>query len=176
MFIYEVLPDGEVFSYQTYIEGSDPPITMRGGQFIVSEEKHGPGEVLYKDGAFVPKQVDLLKNLKELKWREIKDKRDEAEFSPFTYNGMVFDGDADAQRRMMVYISVSKTALASGENFSREFTLADNTVVTLDANDFVGMELAKANQVADVFAKAVALRNRIEQSTTPEQVSAVVWD
>jgi hypothetical protein len=132
--------------------------------------------VVYKGGKFVPKGKNILEELKALKWREIKDHRTEAEFGPFLYNNMLFDGDADSQRRLLVYISVSKTALAKGEDLSRDFILADNTVVTLNANDFVGIEEAKAKQVAEAFAKAASLRLRIEQASSVEELQAIIWD
>lgn len=116
-----------------------------------------------------------LQDLKDAQWSAIKQSRDAAELGTFTYNGMVFDGDLNAQRRLAAYISVSKSALAAGEPFSAEFTLADNSLVTLSAQDFVGIELAKVQSVAAVFAHATALRAQIEAASTAAQVAAVVW-
>ena len=116
-----------------------------------------------------------LSDLQAAKWAQIKRDRDEAEFAPFTYNAMEFDGDLNAQRRLGSYISVSKSALAAGDPFSAEFILADNTVVTLSAQDFVGIELAKVQAVAAAFAHATALRLQIEAATTVAEVDAVTW-
>lgn len=116
-----------------------------------------------------------LQDLQATKWAEIKRHRDDAEFAPFTYNAMEFDGDLNAQRRLGSYISVSKSALAAGDPFSAEFILADNTVVTLSAQDFVGIELAKVQAVAAAFAHATALRSQIEAATTVAEVDAVTW-
>ena len=116
-----------------------------------------------------------LEDLQALKWAEIKQARTQAEFGPFIYNGMEFDGDLDAQRRLASYISVSKSAIASGVPFQAEFILADDSVVTLTAQDFVGIEMAKVQQVAAAFAHAVQLRAQIDAATTKEEVEAVVW-
>jgi hypothetical protein len=116
-----------------------------------------------------------LQDLKDAKWLEVKQARNAAELGPFTYNAMVFDGDLNAQRRLAAYISVSKSALAAGQAFSAEFTLADNTQVTLSAQDFVGIELAKVQAVAAAFAYASVLRGQGEAATTPEEVASVVW-
>ena len=116
-----------------------------------------------------------LQDLKDAKWADIKRARDAAELGPFTYNGMEFDGDLNAQRRLAAYISVSKSAIAAGREFVAEFTLADDTQVTLNAQDFVGIELAKVQSVATAFAHAAALRAQIDAALTPETVAAITW-
>ena len=116
-----------------------------------------------------------LQDLKDAKWADIKRARDAAELGPFTYDAMEFDGDLNAQRRLAAYISVSKSALAAGQDFSAEFTLADNTQGTLSALDFVGSELAKVQAVAATFAHASALRAQSEAAQTPAELDAIHW-
>ena len=116
-----------------------------------------------------------LNDLKLAKWAEIKRHRDTAEFATFTYNGMEFDGDLDAQRRLTAYISISKSAIAAGQPFAAEFILANNQVVMLTAQNFLGIELAKVQAVAAAFAHATALREQIEAATTAAELDALVW-
>ena len=116
-----------------------------------------------------------LDDHKSAKWKEIKRQRDVAEFATFTYNNMEFDGDLDAQRRLTAYISVSKSSIAAGQPFEAEFTLANNTNVTLTAQDFVGIELAKVQAVAATFNHASALRDQIDAATTVQEVEAITW-
>lgn len=104
---------------------------------------------------------------------ELKARRDAKEYGPFLYNGMTFDGDLDAQRRISVLVSVAKTALAMGNNFTKEFTLADNTVVQLTAEDFIGIEMAKLWQVDVAFQEYRAKRAAIEAATTLEELDAI---
>lgn len=116
-----------------------------------------------------------LDDHKSAKWKEIKRQRDVAEFTTFTYNNMEFDGDLDAQRRLAAYISVSKSSIAAGQPFEAEFTLANNTNVTLTAQDFVGIELAKVQAVAATFNHASALRAQIDAATTVQEVEDITW-
>jgi hypothetical protein len=116
-----------------------------------------------------------LQDFRDAKWAVIKAARNAAEFGTFIYNGMVLDGDVDAQRRLAGYISVSKSALASGTPFQAEFTLANNTLVVLTAEDFVGIEIAKMMSVAEAFSHAVALRASIDEATTQDAVDIVSW-
>ena len=116
-----------------------------------------------------------LQDLKDAKWAAIKQARDAAEFSTFTYNDLVFDGDLNAQRRLTAYISVSKSAIAAGQPFSTDFTLADNSLVTLSAQDFVGIELAKVRAVAAAFSHGAMLRNQIELATVVAELTSIAW-
>lgn len=114
-----------------------------------------------------------LDDFKAEKWAQAKAARDAQEFSPFTYNGMVFDGDLDAQRRLSALVSASKTAVASGHSFAKDFTLADNTVVQLTAEDFIGIEMAKLWQVDVAFQEYRLKRAAIEAATTLEELEAI---
>ena len=116
-----------------------------------------------------------LQDLKAAKRSEIKQARNTAELGNFTYNGKVLNGDLNAQRRLAAYISVSKSALASGTEFSAAFTLANNTETVFTAQDFVGIELAKVMAVATVFAQGVQLRTAIEAAQTVEAIEAISW-
>lgn len=116
-----------------------------------------------------------LDDHKAAAWNRIKDARDAVEFGTFTYNNMEFDGDVNAQRRLAGYISVSKTKLAANEPYERMFKLANNDVVMLSAQDFVNIEEAKVNQIADAFTKAEVLRNQIDMATTKEQLDLIQW-
>ena len=66
-----------------------------------------------------------------------------------------------------------KAAIAAGQPFSADFALADNTLVTLTAQDFVGIEMAKVQAVAEAFAHASALRLQIEAATSAAELDAV---
>lgn len=106
------------------------------------------------------------------KLQEIKHARSAAEFASFNYNGMTFDGDADAQRRLSGLVSAAKSTIAAGQTFTKEFTLADNSVVQLTAEDFVGIEMAKIWQVDVAFQEYRLKKAAIEAATTIEELEA----
>ena len=110
-------------------------------------------------------------------WQRIKQRRDAEEFAPFTYGGYTWDGDAVAQRRLSPIISISKSAIAAGQPFSYPWKTENNLMVTLTAQDFVAMELAKVQQFGAAFIKAVGLYAQIyaDTTTTPEQLDAIQW-
>lgn len=117
--------------------------------------------------------VPDLPAIKNEKTIQLKQSRDLAEFGPFTYNGMVFDGDVDAQRRLSVLVSAAKSAIAAGYSFTKDFTLADNTVAQLTAEDFIGIEMAKLWQVDVAFQEYRLKKAAIEAAATLEELEAI---
>lgn len=117
-----------------------------------------------------PRTLDDFKLEKQI---QLKKQRDVVEFSPFTYNGMTFDGDLDAQRRLSVLVSAAKSAIAAGYSFTKDFTLADNTVVQLTAEDLIGIEMAKLWQVDVAFQEYRLKKAAIEAAATLEELEAI---
>lgn len=103
----------------------------------------------------------------------LKVARNATEFGPFTYNGMTFDGDVDAQRRLAGLVSAAKSAIAAGHSFAKDFTLADNSVVQLTAEDFIGIEMVKIWQVDAAFQEYRTKKAAIEVATTLEELEAI---
>lgn len=99
--------------------------------------------------------------------------RSAKEFAPFTYNGMTLDGDLDAQRRLSVLVSAAKSAIAAGYSFTKDFTLADNTIVQFTAEDFIGIEMAKLWQVDVAFQEYRLKKAAIEAAATLEELEAI---
>lgn len=99
--------------------------------------------------------------------------RSAKEFASFVYNDMTFDGDLDAQRRLSVLVSAAKSAIAAGYSFTKDFTLADNTVVQLTAEDFIGIEMAKLWQVDVAFQEYRLKKAAIEAAATLEELKAI---
>lgn len=114
-----------------------------------------------------------LDDFKAEKQASVKKRRDAAEFALFIYNGMTFDGDVDAQRRLSGVVSAAKSAIAAGHPFTKDFTLADNSVVQLTAEDFVGIEMAKIWQIDAAFQEYRLKRAAIEAATTLEELEAI---
>ena len=140
-----------------YVEVSDPPSPIHVFNWVLK---------VWED----PRTLD---DLKAEKCAEVKKWRDAREFGPFTYNGMTFDGDLDAQRRLSVLASAAKSAIAAGHTFTKDFTLADNSVVQLTAEDFVGIEMAKLWQVEAAFTEYRNKKAQIEAATTLEELEAI---
>ncbi len=108
-------------------------------------------------------------------WARIKAARDSALNGPFTWSGHVFDGDTVSQQRIHGAVQIATLALQAGQAYSVDWTLADNTTVTLSAADMIAVWQAMGAQYQANFAKGQALRLQIDSATTQAALDAIVW-
>lgn len=112
-----------------------------------------------------------LDQLKAAKWDEIKAAREAAEYGGFTWDGSTFDSDAASQQKI---IGASQMAnLTPG--FEIDWTLADNTVRTLNATEMNSVGIALGQHVNAQYVHARNLRQQIEAATSAQEVQAIVW-
>jgi hypothetical protein len=112
-----------------------------------------------------------LADLKAAQWNLIKQARSAAEYAGFAWDRSVFDSDAISQQRITGAVTLAQ--LSPG--FTIDWTLADNSVRTLNQADMIAVGVALGVHVQAQFSKAQGLRLQIEAASTPEQVAAVVW-
>lgn len=116
-----------------------------------------------------------LDQAKLRRWSEIKSIRTSVEFGTFTCNGNVFDGDQTAQPRIIGAVQLANMAIATSQPFSVDWTLHDNSVVTLSATDMVAVGQALATNVVYAHTVGRSLRAAIEAAVTVAEVQAVQW-
>lgn len=113
-----------------------------------------------------------LNSAKEAAWLLIKANRNGREFGPFSWSGHVFDGDIDAQRRINLAVLGAQVALGSGQPWTVDWTLADNSFVTLSAADMVGVAEAMGASINAAHDWARGLRIQIDAASTIEELEA----
>ena len=112
-----------------------------------------------------------LTAVKEAKWLQIKDARNSAEYGGFAWNGYVFDSDPVSQQRISGAVQLSQIV----PDYSVDWTLKNNTTVTLNAQDMLAVGVALGEHVNATHQTARILREQIEQATTNAQVDAITW-
>ena len=123
---------------------------------------------------YVTKQWEdprTLLDLKESQWHSIKQARALAEYAGFTWNGSVFDSDAISQNRITGAVTLAQLS----PSFTIDWTLADNTVRTLNQVEMFQVGAALGTHVQTQFAKGQLLRVQIEAATTKEAIEAITW-
>lgn len=105
-------------------------------------------------------------------WARIKQARALAETADFTCGGVVYQADKE---RITGAAQLAQLALAGGQPYSIDWTLSDNTQVTLDAAGMVAVGTALGDQVAQVFAIGHALREQIASATSIDALESIVW-
>lgn len=114
-----------------------------------------------------------LTSAKELKWEDIKKERALKLGGTFTALGAV---EFQIDLIMIPAASISaKVALDSGTPWQKVWTIADNSVLTLSAEDMleVGRDMDLA--VSSIWTRSQELRAAIESATSIQQVDNIKW-
>ena len=122
---------------------------------------------------FVPPPNEGPLSLEDTKANKIalmKAERDAEEVKPIAYNGNLFDFDDKARDRInSAIIALSITGQ------SIEWTTADNTNVTVTADDLRGVIAAVAMRSNELHVKYRQLKEQVEACTTKEQLEKIEW-
>jgi len=133
----------------------------------------------WEDETSIPSEDEL-----EAAWLEIaKDKkkekinliRDSKEQSTFSCDGNIYDADSVSVQRISIAVQNAFTAKITDTPFELEWTLADNTTVTLDADGMLGVSQALAVHSATVHSIARQLKEAVDAAATTEELEAIVW-
>ncbi|HET8685534.1 MAG TPA: DUF4376 domain-containing protein [Methanosarcina sp.] len=156
---WKVIPD---YRGETYwlSDGTEVPITDLG--------------VTIPKKALRSKPISLQES-KDTKWNEIKSQRDQHEFGCFTWNNYAFDANQVSQSRIMLAVMGAQIAIASNQNWSVDWRLADNTLITLSASDMLAVAEAMGQNTKDVHEHANQLRELIDAATTNDAVGEITW-
>lgn len=117
--------------------------------------------------------VGTLEEAKATAWDRVKTKRDEAESSPFEFEGAMYDPNK---------VNVSGAALAAviaqlnGQEVSRCWTLADNTVLTLTGAQLIALGVTLTARVDAIHTHSRELRALIENATTADEALSYTWE
>lgn len=150
----------------------------RGKEYWLDTDSFGTPAKTMKDlGAFPAGAVFTApqKTLDELKADKIngfKFKRDSLEVEPISYQGYRFDYDSKARDR----ISAAIIALdVQGDGASIEWTTADNTNVTVTADDLRGVIATVAVRSNALHVKYRELKEQVLTCATKEDVEQIAW-
>lgn len=113
---------------------------------------------------------------KACKWEEIKQRRDSEENSDFVYNGMLFDGGEKSKSRIRDTALKALVAKTEGNPFTVYWTLANDEVVELNADEIIGVSEAIWSSVNGAFIAARQLREALDAAQTLQEVNDIKWN
>jgi len=123
-----------------------------------------------------PPILPTLEEVKEAKIKEINTTRNTLEQGGFNFKGSRFDSDQISYMRLLGASQTAQTSLASGVPYSVDWTLQDNTTLTMNAQDMIEIIPTFAVYSNELHQKASMLKTEIEDATTIEEVSAIRWN
>jgi len=116
--------------------------------------------------------IRTLEGVKALAWFRIKETRDAFEFGGMTVADRTFDTDTASQARIQGAVQLASMA---GEDFEIDWTLADNSTVTLARSDLMAVGLALGNHVQFAHRTARTLRQQIEAAESIDEAESITW-
>lgn len=119
-----------------------------------------------------------LEQYQDARWEEMKAARAAALVAPLVTNYGTFDADPVSQDNIIRTAQMMQTEAATlqpGETPEDDFTLYDNSVVTLTAGQMVEVALALGARTKAIFATGRALRVAVYAAASREAVDSVHW-
>lgn len=141
-------------------------------QVLVTREETYTEQVTVRYYQLVSIPEPTLDELKAQKRAEINQARDKAEQGGFEYLGKTFDSDQVSCLR----ISTAAQALAlAPEESAIVWTCQDNTTISLNKEQLVGLVAALAQHSNNCHQKATALKAEIDKAKSKEELDKIVW-
>lgn len=112
-----------------------------------------------------------LSDAKSRAWDRIKLKRQADERNTFTWDGNTFQCDEQSQRKLMLTMQRAQ----NDSSLSMAWTLADNTVKTFSAADYINIGIAMSTHVDACHTKAKDLRTKINAATTQSELDGITY-
>lgn len=116
---------------------------------------------------------DKFEEAKTAKLNAVNALRDQKEASGFSYLGKVFDSDERSAARIFGAVQAAQAALSAGQPFSIDWTVQDNTVVSLDAAATIGMSVAMAQHANALHQHARELKAAIDAAHSQTALDAI---
>lgn len=144
------------------------------GTMVLQGPKPAPYMVWHSD---LRAWADVRTNadLRATQWEKLKKSRDSAEYGGFVWDGSTFDSDLTSQSRIQGASQMAILAKSGEQAFLIEWTLADNSIRTLNADEMIGVGMAMGMHITAVHTQGRAKREEINNATTVEEIEAVAW-
>lgn len=121
---------------------------------------------------FTDPNIETLEEAKARYVNSAKNYRDTQEVAPITFNGNTFDYDAKARERLLI----ARTAIEdAGGTGTIEWTLADQSRVTISLADFKGINAAAATRSNTLHVNYTTTKTAILAATTIEEIEAITY-
>lgn len=116
-----------------------------------------------------------LQNYKDAAWTAIKASREAAIDAPLATPYGSFDSGAKDRTNITDAVLMLQTLAGLGNPTTIDFTLSNNSTVTLTTAQMVTVGLLLGQKVQTAHGTARARRAAIEAATTAQQLAAITW-
>lgn len=124
-------------------------------------------------GAVVWVETATLAEARANAWSAVKAARDEAEAAHFEFEGSWYQPDV---KNITGAVLASLLAAARGMSFVRDWTLADNSVLSLTGEQVQALGLVLTDRIDAIHQRSRTLRDLIDNATTPAEAYGYTWN
>ncbi|MCV3442899.1 DUF4376 domain-containing protein [Campylobacter sp. IFREMER_LSEM_CL1097] len=174
-----LLPDGTIVKVNDFIDDITPQEIENGTKTVKEYCLANKNENLYFEYLLAISQEDEKLNvLKEKKKYEIQTKRDEALESGLIYNDHIFQTREKDKQNIIGAATNLMFDIQSGTNSISEIIWIDinDEKVTFTPQDFLKFASSVAYHTQEIIFRANALKERIEQAKSEQDLEAIVWE
>jgi hypothetical protein len=119
-------------------------------------------------------QEELLE-YKEAAKQFINQIRDSEETEGFSYMGKTFQSDERSADRILIAATAATASIFASQPFSVTWTTSDNSEVTLNAQETLGMNAALASLGVSLHEQAKTYKAQIDSAQDKDEVDSVIW-
>lgn len=170
-----VIENSDNVSNETHYLNAQNVLTRYSNVQIENKVNRPPWAQKWDNSAMQWIDSRTLDHRKAQKWEEIKLARATAIYKPLVTPFGTYDADEAGQDNITKSVLLAQTLTSIGQPVAIVFTLANNSVVTLDLTAMVTVGLMLGNQVQTARGIATFLRTQIEAVTTASQLDAITW-
>lgn len=117
-----------------------------------------------------------IAELRTMFWERFKAVRQEKLDGGFEAAGMRFDSDEKSRSMIMGGALSAQIALLGNVPWSKDWTLEDNTVVTITPQQMVGIAQYMDAHIQGIYDRGVELRQLIEAAENLADLLTLTWD
>lgn len=170
---------------------SDPMELENGQVYVVLDVQYSDGWIQDSTHYSVPAQPSMyhvfnwtsktwsdprvLQDYKDAAWKRIKASREAAINSPLSTPYGVFDCTAKDRTNITDAILMMQTLASIGSSTTIDFTLADNSTITLNTTDMVTVGLLLGQKVQGAHSQARIRRAQIDGAISPAALEGITW-
>jgi hypothetical protein len=116
---------------------------------------------------------DALINAKLISKSKVEDRRDAVIAGGAPTPSGVVDSDDRSIRNILGLVVMATTALSLGQDFSKSFRFADNSVKVVDAGEMIAIGVASGDFVDRVYQYSWDLKARLDAAISTAEIAAI---
>lgn len=161
---WEIVPDLVGTTY--YLDDSERVMTERGVDLPAGATLEKPESVVAKE----------LESAKQMTIKQINTERDKRIANGIEINGATFDTDTNAQQNVTGAALLASIAMSQNMPYTVDWVTHSNTVVTLDAQQVIGLGMAIAQHKSANIIEARNAKDAVLNASSIEAAQAALDD